>query len=410
MRGAIALAVPVPLLLATPQQALAQARDIGSTAPAVYPNDRSYRELPIHLGSIDVTMGGEARIEYDSNVYAEPANARDDVHLEITPEIRARTAPGVVSGEVLATSTIRRFADLKTENTEAWLLQGSARWSPDPSTSVTGRGFWQRAVEERGSPESRQDPNSGPREIDSLGGELRAHHETARLLFDLQGNITQYDAVSAADANRDFTGYSALATAGWRVSGITFVTLSAFAVRRDFRIERTSEGDKRNTTTWGMRGGIQIQPGGVLEGNLSAGFFRLEPDDPGTPGRTGLSVSGNLTYHPTRRTAVILDAFNGDVATFRTGAQSRTDTTVKLAVQQEIRHNLFATVGAGYRRSRYNGSGTKEQTVTASGEIEYVMSRNMSLAGYANFGKRTGDDGTQEFDRFRTGAALRIRF
>lgn len=410
MRGAIALAAPVPFLLAIPQQAWAQARDIGSTASAVYPNDREYKALPMHLGSLNVTLGGEARVEYDTNVYAQPSNAQDDFHLELTPEVQVTTSPGPFSAQAHASATVRRFADLKTENTEAWVIDGTLRWSPETTTSATGRVFWQRTVEERGSPESRQDPNSGPREIDSLGTDLRFRHMTRRLLFDLQGNVTKYDAVSREDDNRDFTSMNGVATVGWRVTGITFVTASAFIARRDFRLEYTPAGDKRNTTTWGGRLGVEFEPGGVLQGNLSAGVFRFNPDDANIPGRTGLSVSGSLTYRPKQRTAIMLDAFNGDVATFRSGAQSRTDTTVKLSVQQEIRHNLYATVGAGYRRSRYNGSGVKEQTPTVQAEVEYILSRNMSVAGYASYGKRTSDDASQEFDRFKTGLSFRLRF
>ena len=410
MRGAIVLAAPVPFLLAMPQQALAQARDIGSTASAVYPNDKDYRELPMHLGSLNVSLGGEARVEYDTNVYAQENNARDDVHLELTPELQINTGPGTLSGQAHASATVRRFANLKTENTEAWSLDGTLRWSPEATTSLVGRAFWQRTVEERGSPESRQDPNAGPREIDSLGTDLRFRHMTRRLLFDLQGNFTKYDAVSTVDDNRDFNSMNGVATVGWRVTGITFVTASAFVARRDFRIEYTPAGDKRNTTTWGGRLGVEFEPGGVLQGNLSAGFFRFTPDDKAVPDRTGLSVSGSLTYRPRERTAIMLDAFNGDVATFRSGAQSRTDTTVKLSLQQEIRHNLYATVGGGYRRSRYNGSGVKEQTPTVSGEIEYIFSRRMSVAAYANYGKRTSDDPTLEFDRAKVGASFRMRF
>ena len=410
MRGAIALAAPVPFLLAVPQQAMAQARDIGSTASAVYPNDKAYRELPMRLGSLNVSLGGEARVEYDTNVYATPSNARDDVHLELTPELQIATGPGTLTGQAHAAATVRRFANLKTENTEAWSLDGTLRWSPYATTSVTGRAFWNRTVEERGSPESRQDPNSGPREIDSLGADLRFRHMARRILFDLQGNFTKFDAVSRADDNRDFNGMNGVATVGWRITGITSVTASAFIARRDFRQEFTPTGEKRNTTTWGGRLGVEFEPGGVLQGNLSAGVFRFSPDEKTIPGRTGLSVSGSLTYRPRQRTAIMLDAFNGDVATFRSGAQGRTDTTLKLSVQQEIRHNLFATVGAGYRRTRYVGTGVKEQTPTVQGEVEYVMSRNMSVAGYATFGKRNSDDASQEFDRLKVGASFRLRF
>lgn len=406
----LALAAPVPLLLAAPQQAWAQSNQIGSTAPAVYANDKEYKALPLHLGSLDVTLGGEADALYDSNIYAAPSGAQDDVRFDISPRVAIRTAPAPVSFELNASGTIRRFVDHPTENAEAWLVDGDVHWQTGPTSNLSASVFSRRSIEDRSDPEARRDPNAGPRLIDSLGGLVSYHRVATRTLLDVQANVTKFNALSDVDADRDFAAYAGQGTFGLRVTGRAYVTATAFVARREFRLEYSASGSKRNTTTFGGRLGIDFQPGGVLEGGLSVGVFRFNPDDPGTPGHTGLSVAGNLTYRPKRRTAILLDAFNGDVATFRVGATQRTDTIAKLSVQQEIRHNLYATVSAGYRRTKYTGSGLHEQTWTGSGEVEYLFSRNISVAATAAYGTRSSDAWTLTFDRFRGGVALRVRF
>ncbi|TCM21371.1 hypothetical protein EDF56_10135 [Novosphingobium sp. PhB165] len=407
----LALAAPVPLLLASPQHALAQQTgQIGSTAPAVFANDKEYRALPHHIGSLEVTAGAEAKIEYDSNVYAAENNAKDDVRFEISPRVRVRTAPAPLTFELNAGGMIRRYATYSTENAESWLADAGLHWQTGPTSNLNATVFSRRAIEDRGDTEARLNPNSGPRLIDSLGGELSYHRVSTRTMMDVLLDTTKYNAVSQIDADRDFTAFAGQATFGLRVTGRAFATATLFATRRDFRLDRTPSGAERDTTTFGGRLGINFQPGGLLEGGLSVGVFRHNPDDPNTPGHTGLSVAGNLTYHPTRRTAVLFDAFNGDVATFRVGATQRTDTIARVTVNQEIRHNLYANVAVGYRHTKYTGSGIREETLTGSGELEYLVMRNVSVAASMSYGNRTSDSATLEFNRFRGGVALRVRF
>ncbi len=406
----LALAAPVPLLLATPQQAWAQAKEIGATAPAVFANDPDYRVLPLHLGSLNVTLGGEADVLYDSNIYAAPNNAQDDVRFDISPRIAIATQPAPVTFELNASGTLRRYASHSTENADSWLVDGDMHWQTGPTSNLSASVFSRRAIEDRSDPEARRNPNAGPRRIDSLGGIVSYHRVATRTLLDVQADVTKFNALSSIDSDRDFTAYSGQATFGLRVTGRAYATATAFVARRDFRFDLTPSGAKRNTTTYGGRLGINFQPGGVLEGGLAVGVFRHDPDDPSTPGHTGLSVAGNLTYHPSRRTAVLLDAFNGDVATFRVGATQRTDTITKLSVQQEIRHNLYGTLSVGYRKTKYTGSGIHEETITGGGELEYLVSRNISVAATAGYGTRNSDSSVLEFDRFRGGVALRVRF
>ncbi len=394
--------------LASP--AFGQTESIGSTAPAVYPDPPEYRATSVPLGGMSLTANANERIEYDSNVYASPTSPKDDVYSDTSARIGLESGPGPVTVSAEASGTLRRYASRTTEDSNRWRLGATTTWSPSPTSSLATQVLWQRAVEDRSDTEARTDPDAGPREFDILSAELRYHSRPGRLLLDFQTSATRVDALSAIDADRDFSTFNAQSLVGLRVGGVCFATASAFVSRREFRISRTTNGLERDTTTYGGRVGLDFEPGGVFEGSVGAGIFRYAPDEPTLPGRTGLSISAALIYRPSRRTALLLDAFNGDVATFRNGALGRTDTRVRLTLQQEIRHNLFATFSGGWRKSHFVGTSISENTASLSSEVEFVLGRHLSLSLNGDVAKRTSDSPDARFERFRGGLTLRAQF
>lgn len=390
--------------------ACAQTERIGIAAPAVYADDEAYRVPPITSGPVTITAEASARIEYDDNIYALPRAAIDDFLLDVAPRLELSYGSNALKYRVSGSASIRRYANRSTENSEAWNVDSRLDWTPSSTTRLSMDLYTGRTIEPRGDPEARIDPASGPRAIDVLGSILGLRNQGGRLLLDLEAAARRFDAVSDYDAERDFSTYTGRATVGYRVTGSVFATATAFIARREFRLDRTFAGIERNATTWGGRMGVEIVPGGPLEGTFSLGAFRHEPDAPTIPPRTGFSLAGALTYRPSRRTAITLDASNGDVATFRSGAQGRTDTRLRVGVEQEIRHNLLANVRLSLRNSKYVGTGLEERTTAVSGELEYLLGRGMSLAASAQFAKRDADVARDNFERFRTGISFRLRF
>ncbi len=102
-----------------------------------------------------------------------------------------------------------------------------------------------------------------------------------------------------------------------------------------------------------------------------------------------------------------LDGFIGNVATYRTGAQSREDTRIRLGVQQEVRHNLRLQASAIYRRSRYYGTGVTDDIYGGTFEAEYALNRRAALALVTRYAKRDSTAPLSEFSRLRVGLELR---
>lgn len=396
----------------------AHGQSIGSTAPAVMADDPEYEPKGIDIGPFVLFGGADAGITYDSNVFAVPKASPnstrrgpvDDAVFTVGPHIDINYTREKLSFRGHADAQIRRYAGETSQDSEAVGVLGEVKWSPSRGHDLTALATWNRDVEDRGDPEANVGALAGPRIYNIMAGSLNYAVRGTRISFDVEAAARKTNALAPEDADRDFTTYLGRGTVGYRVSGTVSVTGTGFINVRKYRLKSNAVLTDRDTTTYGGRLGVAFDPGGLLTGAISAGVFKLNPQDPTLSSRTGLSVTGTVTYRPTRRTAITVDLFNGDVATFRSGATARTDTVAKVTLQQEVRHNLFANIGAGYRRSKYVGNGLTESTVIGFGEIEYLFSRNWSVAATANYGTRNSDDPRDEFNRFRGGIEVRFQF
>lgn len=396
-------------LLALVLPGMASAQEVGSTAPSVHTNDPEYTNRAVGFGHFRLIAGGEARIDYDSNVYAEPVAGSSDAVFRAAPYAEISKEGGPLSLSLRGSLDLRRYASESSENAEGGRVQLRAGLALPEGQSISSEVSWDRAIEDRGDPEARTLLGLGPRRYDILTGGLAYRRTSARFLVNIAASAQKVDALDLMDSDRDYNAYSGQAAFGIRPGGSFYIVASAFANRREFRLKELVAGVDRDTTTYGARLGIQSAGNGLVEGRLAAGIFKLNPDDTATPSRTGFSLDGLLTYRPHRRTAISLEMFQGDVASFRGGASAREDSSISLRLEQEIRHNLLGRLTANYRRTSFFSLPQKQQTWRFGGEMEYLLGRNASLVTSVRYGDRDSDIPFEVFDRFTAGVGVRIR-
>ena len=367
-----------------------------------------YNPLGVRLGQATLYPALSLLAEHDSNIYAEPENEKDDRILYLVPRLRAEVTGGAWQFRGIAQAQVRRYLKYKTENSTSGLVEGDARWSPREGETFRANGSWQRLTEDRGDPEASDNPNARPRRLNLFRGELHYRREGGTWLLGVGGQVNRFDYLAGADVFRDHSSYAGQASLGRRVGGLTYVTVTTFVNRLEFnRADIT--GINRDATTYGVRGGVTINPGGILHGEASIGAFRFEPKDKAIGAYTGLSLAGNLVYRPTQRTTLILESFRGNVATFRAGAVSRTDTRFQMTLQQEIRHNLFGRLAGYSRNSDYRGNRKSERTRGVEAEIDYLLNRHVAVSFNARYANRSSADPLERFGRFRATVGVRLR-
>ena len=369
-----------------------------------------YEARAVQLGRISAYLGADARLEYDSNIYALSSNEVDDERLTISPWLNLRLSDNKFELAAQARGVVRRYFKNDSENSEGINTSIGGVYHLSGADNITASAGWIRLIEDRGEPESRTGVGTPPRRYDQWQSDLGYTHQGARFNVGVKGTWLKNNALAAVDAERDFDQYSGSARLGYRVSGMMNVFGEGFVNRREFRLPVDASGVDRDSKTYGARAGVAFEPGGLIRGEASVGVFRFNPDDARFDSRTGLSVSAGLTYTPSPRWAVTLDGFRGDVATVRTGAQSRTDTRFRLGVQNEIYHNLRWQASVLYRRSSFIGSGQHERTIAGVAEVEYLVNRNISFALTGRIANRDSTRAFDDFDRTIVGAEIRLQY
>lgn len=394
------------LILATAPAHAQQIEKIGNALDI--PEEESGR--PINVGALTLQPRLEVETEFDDNVYASQSSEMDDFKFTAKPSLNIGYDNGNVVANLYAEGAFRRFAELTTENSDAGVVRGDIGIRLGETDRLNFGAGWDRLVEDRGDPEARQQAVIGPRLADRLSARASYSHSGTRVEFSIDGLAEKYDFTSAFDRERDHDNLSATARLGYRISGSTTLIGVTFVNRRNFDLATDNSGTNRDATTYGARAGIRLAPGAPIRGQATIGVFRFEPDAANITARTGVSAAASLILQPNQRLAFTIDAFRGDVATFRTGATSRSDTRIQLGVQQEVRHNLQWQAGIVYGKRHYYGIAGNEKLWAGLFEVEYKLRRNLVLAAGARYSDRNSNIASEDYDRLRATVALRLRF
>lgn len=392
------------LMLLTPHDASAQ--DESQQKPVLDLVREGYEPPDHRIGAVVISTTTNVRMEYDSNVFAQPDNRAQDVLFTVRPALRAELSNERLSWITDAAGSLYRYARNDSENHEGYAL-GSRVTLSGESLTLGGRLGFERTFESRNDPEARQLFSTGPRMFTVGLGELSAGIEGNRTGLLVRLTAERYNFLSTLDNERDFTSYQGLLRGKYRLSARMNLFAQAYLNRRNFRLATDRSGTNRDGTSKAALIGLDFDPRGKLRGEVAAGVLWYSPHDRALKDYTGWELRGALVWQPRTRTAITLDAFRGDVATVRLGATGRIDSRVRLGVQQEARHNLLMSAGAAWRKTRFRGiAGQSKTTWSADGEIEYLFSRHTSVALTAQYVRRRSDDA---FTRFRAGLELRFK-
>lgn len=369
-----------------------------------------YERKAIHLGAWTVMPELRVTVSGDSNVFATSANEEEDVIVVIEPKvsIERSTEELTLSGD--AHAAIRQYVENTGENINLFGASGRMRYQATPAQAISAGAGFERTYQRRDDPERNDDLNLPLTPIANFSADAGYSYRPGRLGIDARAGLLKTDYDEPIDDERDLTSYRGSVRGLAGLSSRVDAFVEGYGVWRDFRLPVDLSGVDRDGETFGANAGLALDITDKLTGEVGAGLFRASFDDPALDAFTGFGASGQLTWVPQQRTALVLNVFRGDVATNRSGANGRIDSRASLKVFQEVRHNLRARLEIGYRHGEFRAADQTQDDLTAGAAVEYMLNRHLAAELGYSFRKRDAAIPLEEFTAHQIGLALIARY
>jgi hypothetical protein len=281
----------------------------------------------------------------DDNVFADDTRRRSDIEVTIAPKITARRLTRSSRTTLEADAQINRFGALTSQNSNEYAATGAFTHFAGGDNSVTVGATYRREVVQRGTAENDL-PFGEPLIRRVLQSGLQGRKRFNRLAFDGAAKFVRmhYEDVELGSTRvidqrfRNGERYSAQLTASYEISGRTTLFAGGSYDRFDYRTSPTLAN--RDADAWSAAAGVSYELSHVLVAQLALGERRYDFVDPALGHFSGLSISGQLRYFPTRLLSIrgSIDQTNTTSPYDLVGAV--TLTTARIEGEYEMRRGL----------------------------------------------------------------------
>jgi hypothetical protein len=189
---------------------------------------------------------------------------------------------------------------------------------------------------------------------------------------------------------------------------IPFIEASVGKTNYDERVD--SSGYRRSGDSYGAKGGVEIDMGEKLKGEVAVGYATADFDDSRLKAIDTATLDASLLWSPIRGTNVNLDLQTSIQPSTAAGESGYVSHQLTTTVDHQLRDNLVATVIGGVTLRDYpSGSTISDETVyTASSGLVWNINRYLdftSTLGYELTTRKEGDDSQQ----WRAGVGLKVK-
>jgi hypothetical protein len=354
---------------------------------------------------------------YDSNIFNLANTRREDVALAIEPRLALRSNWGRHSLSVSGDARLLRFADITTENSDAWRANIDGRLDVTDATQLFVGGELARAVELRGAG-GLNVPDSFPITYRQTRGNFGLTSEIGGIDLALAGGLVErrYDDVvpftgPAIDQSlRDVRILSVTPRLGYKIS--PGIALFGSGTYTDTRSLEELGLLTRDATGLVLVGGVRGELSPVVVGEVSAGW--LKRDFAGSLGAdySGVTFGATLDWYATPLLSLRLstrqDFDNSGIATVP-GILSR---ETGLRAFFEARRNLLVSAEVTLVNDRYREIDVTTDTVNATARGEYRFNPNLSAAMVLRWRHRSTSDAetVNGYSGMLLGFAIETRF
>ncbi len=419
--GHFASAVP---LLCVPAGAIAQ--DIGSansitvnpqldrTDAAGARNEPEFAPQPILVGPFLIEPRQSIVIGYNSNV-RNSANKQGDAVLTLSPRLRLRADTPLHLFQVTATGFIRRFASLKSENSEEYSIRNQSRFDFDEQNALFANAAHSREIEPRSS-FTANPAAAEPVSYSITEGEVGANIALGALRISPSVNIGQsdYSALDLAGGGSADQSFRDVRRVGAGLSvGYNFSPLVAVFAAGDFTDQDNRDptpGFDRSAQDFSVVTGIRGELSPVMSGEVAVGYRKRDYDLALFKDFGGFTYRADLQYFPTELVSLRLQAQQ----IFRNAGDPQIagvlSNSLTASAYYDPLRNLRLSAEAGYEVNDFREVDTQAKRPSLRFQGEYRFNRKLSVGAYAGVLRQdvSGTLALQEFTSFNAGFGVTL--
>lgn len=231
----------------------------------------------------------------------------------------------------------------------------------------------------------------------------------ATLRRETYGSARLSDGSNLSLSDRNNNEGTLTARLGYEISPALIPYLEASAGRTLYDDKRDALGYERSFVTLGGRGGVEIDLGDKLRGDLGVGYKRASFDDRRLSGIDAATVDGSVTWSPQRGTDLRLSLATTIEPSTAAGQGGYVAYESDAELTHELRDNLVARLTGGYTWRDMPASIGADQSVYEVGAgLTWDINRWLALTGDVSY-ELTRQAGGPDTGVTRAGIGLVLR-
>jgi len=330
---------------------------IGRQPVVSQPQD--FKPLGFRAGSFMLHPGVELAAQYTDNVFYSNSNEQSDTVFHVRPYITAQSNWSRHSFSLRLAADIARFSDFGVRDYEDYFVTADGRFDFQGRNTMGYRFDAHQLHEDLNARNSEQ--GIEPTVYHLLGVGLSYDHYFNRFSLGLN---TDWRSLSYDDAldedgsiinneDRDRDQFLVSLTAGYqfKTDKRAFLTVGWDETEYDQTFDRNDFN--RDSSGNFIRGGLDFTITSVLMGDVTAGYYKREYDDPQLPDIDGVGLGAGLTWLPTQLTTVRANVSTSIEDTTSSTASGYFRTLYSVRVDHELTRNLQLLGHVSYSDSDY---------------------------------------------------------
>jgi hypothetical protein len=384
-----------------------------------------YDPIGARLGGFLIFPSVDLSETYDSNIFAAKAPEVGDFFTDVQPAINVVSNFSRHALGFNANGEFKRYITHSSENVDNASATAGGRLDLLRDIYLLG------GLQFRHAHEDRADPNSNPAQLTPTeyevgGAGLGYVHERGRLAFRIDAAVNDYlyhnvparGGGVVIESDRDRIELAAKPRVSYEIVPGYHAFVQVQGNARSYRLTHDQNGFNKNSSGYEVDAGTALDLGGIITGEVYAGYLAQNYQDSRLKPATGVGFGGNLLWNVTQLTSIRFTLSRSVQETVVTGAlgaaivdaSGDVVTAVGAALEHELRRNVLLTAGLSYTEDNFQGISRTDNSYEADAGGRYLINRNLSAGLDLSYRKRDSNQTVNNYSREIVTARLRAQF